>query len=342
MGVRGHSRLPGNWRVGNTKAKITLKEQAVALPAVVFEHQMEEAMCASFLFNLSSNLRHRFKNGRCYFFIAAVVSLGSFSSGQVHAQLNISSPSRTDSASTSGPYGSPDSDSFNSITTGTFNDSRSAATSGTSAEPIFGSYYASDSATAGASQTSSISSILLQGMGSSDTSSSLNPDPTMPADKVDATSSSAFSVSFTVSTPQMFALTGTLTGMANYDEGILGILNGNAELTSSGQVTPLYQVTENDTNLPVTLEFSNPTPFSFSTVLDPGQTYTLSVSANTDSGANENNTHADTTSAGFNFTATATDVPEPSSLGILLVTGSLLLRQRRLPHLNSLISTSKR
>jgi hypothetical protein len=215
--------------------------------------------------------------------------------------------------------------------TGTFNDSRSASTSGRSALPIFEDFYASDSASAATTQNTSISNTLFQGTGTSSTSSTLNPDPTQPDNTVQANGSTTFSVSFTVSTPATFTLSGTLTGSSSgYDEGFLGVSNDNAELTSTAQLNPLYQATE---DLAITeadlAPFSESTPFSFSTTLLPGPTYTLSVSAISQAEAELTNTRTDSSSAGFNFTATAVDVPEPSSLGIFALAGLLPRRWRR-------------
>jgi len=69
-------------------------------------------------------------------------------------------------------------------------------------------------------------------------------------------------------------------------------------------------------------------PFSFSTTLEAGPTYTLSASTSIDTGEINDISRMDMSSDGFNFVAI---VPEPSSLAMLLATGSLLLRRRKVP-----------
>jgi hypothetical protein len=262
---------------------------------------------------------------RFCFSLAAAISLGAFSAAPVQADLNVVSESRSDSAATSGTYGTPDTASNSSAAGGTFNDSQSAATSGMSAEPIFGSTYASDSSSAQASQNTFISSgQVLQGTGSCESSASIVPGS--PSDTVDGNDSSTLSVTFSDSTANTLVLTGNLTGSSQYHEGSLGVITGDVELSSSGSTGDLYQIfngNEASFNTPGLDSWS--IPISFTALLVPGQTYTLSVSAGTDSNVNDISL-SDTSSAGFSFTAS---VPEPASLGLFLGGCPLLLRRRR-------------
>ena len=110
-----------------------------------------------------------------------------------------------------------------------------------SAEPIFGSTYASDSASAQASQNTFISSgQVLQGTGSCESSASIVPGS--PSDTVDGNDSSTLSVTFSDSTANTLVLTGNLTGSSQYHEGSLGVITGDVELSSSGSTGDLYQI----------------------------------------------------------------------------------------------------
>jgi hypothetical protein len=255
--------------------------------------------------------------------LAAPIFLITFSTLPARADLSVISESRGDSAATSGTYGAPDSASNSSMSAGAFVDGQSAATSGTSAEPIFGTTYASDSSSANASQTTFISSgTILQGAGSSQSSATIVPGG--PSDSVDGNDSSTFSVTFTDSTAETLVLTGDLTGSSAYHEGTLGVIDGGVELSTGADT--LYQIFNgNEANFNSPSPDSWSIPISFTTLLVPGQTYTLSLSGGTDSNVNDISL-SDTSSAGFNFTAS---VPEPASLGIFLAGGLLLLRRRR-------------
>jgi hypothetical protein len=260
---------------------------------------------------------------RFYYSLVAGISLGTLSGVQVRADLNVVSESRSDSAATSGTYGTPDSASNSNAASGTFNDSQSAATSGMSAQPIFDNTYASDSASAQASQNTFISSgQVLQGAGSCGSSATLVPGS--PSDSVDGNDSSSMSVSFTDSTAETLVLTGSLTETSAYHQGTLGVINDSVELSSSGDPSFFYQAVLGNDASPGSGS-SRTVPFSFSGLLEPGQTYTLIVNTGTDSDVNDISLE-DNSSGSFNFSAS---VPEPASLGILLTGGLLLLRPRR-------------
>ena len=304
-------------------------------------------MSESFLFILSSNLWKRFMNGRCCFFITAVALIGAYSPGNSE-QFGYVSESRTDSASTSGTYGSPESYSGSNSTDGTFVDSQSASTSGASTTQDGGGQYPSDStATATASQNSSIAIInvddtSLSGSGSSVTSATLPIEG--PSDIANASGSSTYSVSFTNSAPATLPSTGTFTGSSDYHEGQLGIVNSNVELTSTptGQSSPvsvdyLFKQTNRGVADQRICQLVHLHSFPLYWFIATDQTYTFSVSVGTESQADQFGEN--TTSAGFNFNADVYSniiIPEPSSLGILLVSGSLLIRRREEFHKHKL------
>ena len=139
--------------------------------------------------------------------------------------------------------------------------------------------------------------------------------------------SSSFLVSFTVPAPEIFTLTGTLTGSTAAHEGTPTNMFTNIGFGSPGDPASSFELTEGNKSM-MSGAASWSVPFSFSTTLEAGPTYTLSASTSIDTGEINDISRMDMSSDGFNFVAI---VPEPSSLAMLLATGSLLLRRRKVP-----------
>jgi hypothetical protein len=174
-----------------------------------------------------------------------------------------------------------------------------------------------------AGQTSIVSSSLLSGTGAVGASAVLSPIEGGTDFSADGIGQSSYNVDFTVSSPTPFNLTGDVTGNAIYHLGRLESIAAN--ITLSNASGPLYSVSFAPTGYSVTGESFNE-PASFSTVLEPGQTYTLDAAASVDSGRDGIGlTSVAPASAGFTFTAS---VPEPSTLIIILPFGILLRRSR--------------
>jgi hypothetical protein len=146
------------------------------------------------------------------------------------------------------------------------------------------------------------------------------------------TSTSAFTVYFTVGIPTSLALSGDLNITTTGGEMEFVQSTASISLSSSDQATPLYSLVSNrygssgDNPPTVTVD----EPISYSTLLLPGPTYTLALSASAESqcaGTGFDNHPGD---ASFNFTALA---PEPDSLALLLLgAGAFILRRRRWQH----------
>ncbi len=128
------------------------------------------------------------------------------------------------------------------------------------------------------------------------------------------------SVSFTDSTAQLFTLSGPLNVVdLDYDE--TPTINVTVELTESGQLNPVFQQSESAS----TPSDSIFTTVSFATVLQPGPTYTLSVSSSLYAPTGG----ADSSWTGFGITGAVSAVPEPSTLALAFAGTCLLVRRRR-------------
>ena len=174
-------------------------------------------------------------------------------------------------------------------------------------------------------QDSFISSAYFQGQGSSTTGAGIQSGTNIYSD---ANGFVSFTVNFAVSVSQPFSLNGTLTESTWYHDAPLATINGSVTFSTDAQPAPLYSVSETNTvpNL-YSSQYTASTPFSYSSVLQPGQNFTLDIRIMTESQA-FGTAISDSTSAGFDFTAV---VPEPTCLGMIIaISGrSLLQRQRR-------------
>ena len=131
------------------------------------------------------------------------------------------------------------------------------------------------------------------------------------------------SASFTDSVPQLLTITGSLNGTTFAFEDATATLNETAELTEAGQVNPLFQQNESNTGAQANTTWYD--SVSYATVLQPGQTYTLSVT----SSLNVQFGGTDDDSTGYGITASVGPVPEPSSLGLILGAVGLAGLRRR-------------
>jgi PEP-CTERM motif len=189
-------------------------------------------------------------------------------------------------------------DSDDVTTAGVYNNSVSD-----NGEPDFTGNSINTSATA--TQDSDIETNGFEGQGEADTSAEVSG---LIEDSTDAEANSSFSVTFTVPVVTDIQLSGELDSDGNSTESV-----------------SLDTFTENASS-------SNPTdPFLFNDVLQPGMSYTLSLMSGTDSGAvidgmgPEDDTDAGTGTYSFSMT----QVPEPGSLGLVMVGVSGLLARRR-------------
>jgi hypothetical protein len=177
-----------------------------------------------------------------------------------------------------------------------------------------------------AQQTSVISTSLFSASSMVGASAVLYPIEGYPGFSADGYAQSTFNTDFTVSTPTPFSLTGDITGTAEYHVGRLEIIAAN--LTFSENSTPLYSVDFAPTGYTEAGE-SFDEPASFSTLLEPGQVYTLNAESSVDSGrAGTGLTSVAPASAGFTFTAA---VPEPVSLFLVPIAAILISRRGSVP-----------
>jgi hypothetical protein len=162
--------------------------------------------------------------------------------------------------------------------------------------------------TATASQDSDIETNGFEGKGEADTSAEISG---LIQDSTAAQADSSFSVTFTVPVVTDIQLSGELDSDGNSTESV-----------------SLDTFVENGSE-------SNPTdPFLFNDILQPGISYTLSLQSGTDSGASidgdstegpEDNTDAGT----GNYSFFMTQVPEPGSLGLVMMAAPALLARKR-------------
>jgi hypothetical protein len=181
------------------------------------------------------------------------------------------------------------------------------------------------SVTSSAQQNSVVSTALLSANSSVGGSAELTQLTGTPVFSADGYGQSIFNVDFTVGSPTPFSISGDITGNAIYHLGRLELIAANLTFSGSSSGSPLYNVSFAPTGYTIPGE-SFDDPVSFSTILQPGQTYTLNAQASVDSGrAGVGLSSVAPASAGFSFTAA---VPEPTSL-VLIPAGMLLLLRRR-------------
>jgi hypothetical protein len=198
---------------------------------------------------------------------------------------------------------------------GTYTKTLTYDTTGTYSDQA-GSY----NVTSGAQQNSLVSPSLLSGNGSANALTLVTPTGGLNNDFTKSDGQSIYNVDFTVAAPTPFTLTGNISGSANYILGRLPTTAANVTLTSSLQTAPLYSVSE-DYGDGTGLTFYNypvayNDPVSYTTILEPGQTYTLNAEAYTDSTryADAEGNESSPGAAAFSFAAT---VPEPWAMSWL-------------------------
>jgi hypothetical protein len=172
--------------------------------------------------------------------------------------------------------------------------------------------------TASAQQNSLVSTSELSGAGSSNTSISVSgteqPDPIV--NDADAVAGSSYTVDFMVSQPTPISLTASAVN-DGVQGGGLGSEFAAVTLTSSAQspgADPIFSAGSFITSPP------------FTTILQPGQTYTLTAAA--DTAANPEQVPSFTTSFQFDLTAS---VPEPATLPLAAAAFTAFLLARRRP-----------
>jgi hypothetical protein len=161
------------------------------------------------------------------------------------------------------------------------------------------------STSATATQDSDIETNGFEGQGEADTSAEISG---LIQDSTAAQADSSFSVTFMVPVVTDIQLSGELDSDGNSTESV-----------------SLDTFTENASS-------SNPTdPFLFDDILEPGMSYTLSIESVTDSGASiDGQGPEDDTDGGTGtYSFFMTQVPEPGSLGLVMVGVSGLLARRR-------------
>jgi hypothetical protein len=239
-------------------------------------------------------------------------------------QFTLLSQSRSTSVTVSEPYPDISSSMSNGVPSSTlagdFNSSQSQTASGSESAGL--PVDATASVTGDGAQSTLISSFYLGGTGSADSSGNMSAGS--PFDQATASGTSIFTSVFSVATAQPFSLTGSLGGMDEYHEGPLGVLVGSVQL-SDGAGT-LYTASESNTTSSFNLGGPLNQPFAFSTTLEPGNIYTLALTASTTSTLNSF-AFSDATAANFSFIAT---VPEPASLTMAMIALPLSMRRRSL------------
>jgi len=253
--------------------------------------------------------------------VAAAAVLAAISASHARAQLNIMSQSRTLTVTVNGVANPTDADS----SIGDYSNSLSNVY--TETQGVDGNTFVSQDS-GSAAQTSTISSYVLSSQSTADSSQN-GPFTTT----VDVNDDSFYTAQFSVSSPQTFNLTGQTSTDSPIHEGPDGTLGAYLTLTEdNGTSTQIYSAgyqrrfdggeTASDIGTSVF------TPFS--TTLEPGFTYTLTLDVYSDSPA-EGVGDEKTDDNSATFVAT---VPEPATLtSIVLVSGTLLARRRQRTHL---------
>jgi hypothetical protein len=148
----------------------------------------------------------------------------------------------------------------------------------------------------------------------------------------DASAQTTLNIDFNVSTPTPFSISGTVSAYSEiyYLYG-LETLTSTLSLTGSNEGV-MYSTGEQNVPGPTDTtaaygEFSD--LVTFSTVLQPGDTYTLTATASADSprSLSSGDNTSSYSEADFSFIAV---VPEPASGGILLAIGGWVLSRRRM------------
>jgi hypothetical protein len=136
---------------------------------------------------------------------------------------------------------------------------------------------------------------------------------------------SSYKVDFSVSTPTPLELTAQYS-MNGASEGPFGTFSAYVTLAQSGagNLFSLGVMNQQDAGDFPTSYGGGPT--TFSTTLEPGNTYTLTADANIDRPIDDITDGGENVSV--NFTAS---VPEPASLGIVALMGVVVLSRRRKP-----------
>jgi hypothetical protein len=209
-------------------------------------------------------------------------------------------------------------------TSGVFNDTLNRSDIGTRTDMNFDT--TTYNVTSSAQQNSNASASDLSG--TSSVMASAQQTPGFPSIIAEAVSVSTYKVDFTVDAATAFTITGDITGSGTYHLGPLENTKSSVTFSTSSSMTPLYTLSDS-----VQVGFTGPfsdsydDPISFSTTLQPGQTYTLDVEASSDSKREGSGaTSLAPGNAGFSFTAA---VPEPGALSLVLLTSPLLLSIRR-------------
>jgi hypothetical protein len=178
-----------------------------------------------------------------------------------------------------------------------------------------------------AEQSSNVSSSGLSGSGT--TSSSATAGGQFEGEtSEDGNGKSTYSVDFSVAAPTPIFFSGNLSLQGNfifpnYPIGSLDTVTGKFTLSSNTNGS-LYSLSQSQGyTFP-------PYDISYSTVLEPGQIYTLMASASSDSPAGGATLSNPTSTASFTFTADiSAPLPEPASLTAISATAALMLRRRR-------------
>jgi hypothetical protein len=182
--------------------------------------------------------------------------------------------------------------------------------------------------TSTAQQNSNVTSALLSATGSA--SASAKESSASQYIFIEAFGESLYDVDFTVNAPTPFTIAGNITGDDWYHPGPQEVVTASVTLSSSASGTPLYTVSHTLNFVPNQTVATFDDPVSFSTVLLPGQTYTLKADASADSiRASVGYANTGNDNAAFSFAAA---VPEPTALMTFAaaLTVSLMTTRRRL------------
>jgi hypothetical protein len=246
-------------------------------------------------------------------------------SGSAFGQLSLVDQNRSLTANATGSFGSQQPTlSDSSTAAGGYSNALTASKTDTFVDTFQNTY--TYKVNSNASQNSIVSALLLSGTGSGGAGASFM--ESTQGSSAEALGQSIYNVDFSVSSPTLLTLTGDITGSGEYHLGPLEVVKANVTLSSSGQGTPLYSVSDT-LNIPIgtgTATFND--PVLFSTTLEPGVTYTLNAQAYSDSvrsGSVGINQYAPA-DATFSFSAS---VPEPVGMALLLPVIASLSRSRR-------------
>jgi hypothetical protein len=174
-----------------------------------------------------------------------------------------------------------------------------------------------------AGQTSLVAGTLFSGSGSAMAGASVV--PSLGQWSANTSGQSLYNVDFTVASPTELSLTGDINGSVIYHVGTQELIAANITLSSSASSTPLYSMSfaPNFYSQSETLD----DPVSFSTLLEPGQTYTLNAQASAHANkAGIGASYDAPASAAFSFSAT---VPEPTTMLFAPMAITLLRRRPR-------------